>query len=52
MVATASVSEVVFRLDQNSPNRSREPIGGVCQGFKVLRCLGLKGSDECFVEVL
>jgi hypothetical protein len=46
------ISKLAFRLNQNSSNRSHEPIGGVYQVFEVLRCLGLKGSHERFVEVL
>jgi hypothetical protein len=47
-----SVSEVAFRLDQNSPNRAHELISGVCQAFEILRCFVLLRSGKGFVEVL
>lgn len=48
----AAFFERALYLNQDSSNRSHEPISSIRQDFQVLRCFGLKGSGKGFVEVL
>jgi hypothetical protein len=48
----AVISKSAFRLDQNPPHRSHQPIGSVRPVFRVLGCVVFFRSGEGFVKAL
>ena len=52
LYSSFALSELAFRLDQNSSDRSHEPIGGVHEVFQVLICFVFFRSRKRIIEAL